>query len=84
LTDRSDFLIDLANPADLQLHLPGGVLHFGETDYPEKWSRFSYVEEDLRQRGFSRWEADLRFSEKVIVKGDLPKSKKVRGEPVHF
>lgn len=82
--DRSDFLIDLANPADLQVHLPGGVLHFGESDYPEKWSRFSYVEEDLRRRGFSHWEADLRFSEKVIVKGDLPKSKKVRGEPLHF
>ncbi|HZR47797.1 MAG TPA: FtsQ-type POTRA domain-containing protein, partial [Candidatus Manganitrophaceae bacterium] len=84
LTDRSDFFIDLANPADLQVHLPEGVVHFGEGEYPEKWSRFSYIEDDLRRRGFSRWEADLRFSEKVIVKGDRPKSKKERGEPVHF
>lgn len=79
---RSDFVIDLENPNDLRVHLPGGVLHFGEANYPEKWNRFASVEEDLRRRGFSNWEADLRFSDKVIVKGDLPKVKKVRGDRV--
>ncbi len=78
LTDRSDFLIDLSNPDDLQVHLPAGVIHFGAADYSEKWNRFAYVEEDLRQRGFSAWEVDLRFSDKVIVKGDLPVIKKNR------
>jgi cell division septal protein FtsQ len=81
-TKRSDFLIDLSNANDLRVHLPGGVLHFGGEDYPEKWNRFVHVEEDLRDRGFSNWEVDLRFPGKVIVKGDLPKIKKVRGERI--
>ena len=78
-TKRSDFLIDLSNPDDLQVRLPGGLLHFGEENYPEKWNRFVNVEEDLHRRGFSNWEADLHFSDKVIVKGDLPRIKKNRG-----
>jgi cell division septal protein FtsQ len=80
LTQRSDFLIDLSNPDDLQVHLPEGVIHFGEENYQEKWNRFVHVEEDLRRRGYARWEADLRFSGKVIVKGDLPEIKKSRPE----
>lgn len=79
-SDRSDFFIDLSNPEDLQVYLPEGIVHFGEDGYPEKWTRFARVEEDLRQRGFARWEADLRFSNKVIVKGDLPGIKRVKSE----
>lgn len=79
-TNRSDFFIDLSNPEDLQVHLPGGLIHFGEENYPEKWDRFSRVEEDLLRRGFSHWEVDLRFSDKVIVKGDSPGIKKNRAD----
>lgn len=78
--NRSDFFIDLSNPEDLQVHLPGGRVHFGEENYSEKWDRFSQVEEDLRRRGFSQWEVDLRFAGKVIVKGDQPKVKRVKNE----
>lgn len=67
------FVIDLADPEDLVVHFPAGVLHFGKGDYSEKWQRFLEIREDLERRGISDREIDLRYRRKVIVKdGFIP------------
>lgn len=69
------FVIDLADPEDLVVHFPEGVLHFGDGDYAERWQRFLEIREDLERRGISDREIDLRFRRKVIVKdGFAPES----------
>ncbi|MDC4224900.1 MAG: hypothetical protein MPW15_11895 [Candidatus Manganitrophus sp.] len=62
------FVIDLADPEDLMVHFPEGVLHFGDAEYPERWQRFLEIRDDLEQRGISDREIDLRYRRKVIVK----------------
>lgn len=62
------FVIDLADPEDLVVHFPEGVLHFGDADYAERWQRFLEIREDLERRGISDREIDLRYRRKVIVK----------------
>jgi cell division protein FtsQ len=66
--EPSPFVIDLADPEDLVVHFPEGVLHFGDGDYAERWQRFLEIREDLDRRGISDREIDLRFRRKVIVK----------------
>lgn len=81
LASRSDVLMDLSNPDDLLIHFTGdarglrkGILHLGKGDYQSRWVRYLEIENDLRNRGLSSWEVDLRFSDKAIVKsGFSPK-----------
>ncbi|HIE65059.1 MAG: FtsQ-type POTRA domain-containing protein [Nitrospira sp.] len=75
LANRPGVLMDLSNPDDLLVHFTGeksgvrkGVLHLGKRDYQERWVRYLEIENDLRDRGFSHWEVDLRFSDKAIVR----------------
>ncbi|TAJ98299.1 MAG: FtsQ-type POTRA domain-containing protein [Candidatus Manganitrophaceae bacterium] len=67
--EPSLFLIDLADPEDLVVHFPEGVLHFGEGGYAERWERFLEIKEDLERRELTDREIDLRFERKVIVRG---------------
>jgi cell division protein FtsQ len=81
LASRSDVLMDLSNPEDLLIHFIGkedglrnGVLHLGKGDFQARWLRYLVIENDLRERGLSPWDVDLRFSGKAIVKsGFSPK-----------
>lgn len=75
LENRPDVLLDLSNPDDLLIHFMGGtngeregLLHLGKGEYQAKWGRYLEIESDLQDRGRSRWEIDLRFSDKAIVK----------------
>ena len=68
-TEPLPFLIDLADPQDLIVHFPEGVLHFGEGDYADRWQRFLEIRDDLERRGIADREIDLRFTRKVVVKG---------------
>lgn len=71
--EPSLFVIDLADPENLMVHFPEGVLHFGKEEYPERWRRFLEIREDLERRGISDREIDLRYRRKVIVKdGFIP------------
>jgi cell division septal protein FtsQ len=69
--EASPFVIDLADPEDLVVHFPEGVLHFGDADYAERWERFLQIRDDLERRGISDREVDLRFRRKVIIKDGL-------------
>ena len=68
-TDPPAFLIDLADPEDMIVYFPEGVLHFGEEGFAERWQRFLEIRDDLDRRGMADREVDLRFRQKVIVKG---------------
>ncbi len=72
---QPSYLVDLSNPRDLLVRLPEGVLHFGDRDFINRWNRFKRVEGDLKRRGLSRWEIDLRFSDKVVVKPGVARLK---------
>jgi len=67
-------LIDLSDPEDLRVYLDApdghaqGLLHFGKEAYAARWRRFLAIEDDLQKRGLRRWEVDLRFSDKVVLK----------------
>ncbi len=65
---ESSYLVDLSNSRDLLVRLPEGALHFGDRDFIKRWNRFKKVESDLKQRELYRWEMDLRFSDKVVVR----------------
>lgn len=71
--EPSLFVVDLADPENLMVHFPEGVLHFGKEEYSERWRRFLEIREDLERRGISDREIDLRYRRKVIVKdGFIP------------
>lgn len=73
---RPAFIIDLADPEDLVVHLPEGMLHFGRGDYPARWQHFLEVRSDLERRGIADREIDLRFQRKVVVKGGLTQGRR--------
>lgn len=88
LASRPDVLMDLSDPDDLLIHFIGeksrvreGVLHLGKKDYQERWLRYLEIEEDLRNRGISHWEVDLRFSDKAIVRRGFSVKKTGSREP---
>lgn len=88
LASRTDVLMDLSNPEDLLIHFTGedhgepkGVLHLGKRDYQARWLRYLEIENDLRNRGLSSWEVDLRFSDKAIVKGGFSPKNISTGRP---
>ncbi len=66
--EPAPFVIDLADPDDLVVHFPEGVLHFGKEEYSERWQRYLEIREDLERRGISDREIDLRHRRKVIVR----------------
>ncbi|MBI3802322.1 MAG: FtsQ-type POTRA domain-containing protein [Nitrospirae bacterium] len=72
---RPAFVVDLADPEDLVVHLSEGVLHFGEGDYLERWQRFLEIRSDLERRGIANREIDLRFQKKVVVKGGFTRGR---------
>ncbi|MFQ5596548.1 MAG: cell division protein FtsQ/DivIB [Nitrospiria bacterium] len=85
--DRSDIYIDLSNPKDLQVYITTrdgerrlGVIHFGEEITEDSWDRYVSIETDLRERGVSPWEVDLRFDGQAVMRSgrerDDPASEK--------
>jgi len=88
LANRPGVLLDLTNPEDLLIHFTGekngaqkGVLHLGMSEYQARWVRYLDIENDLRDRGISHWEIDMRFSNKAIVKSGFSGKKKGSGRP---
>lgn len=92
LENRPGLWIDLSDPKDLILHFtavaeetneekPVGLLHLGKAFFAERWARFLTIEDDLKARGLTDWEIDLRFPGQVIVKNGALQGPVVSGRP---